>query len=65
MIPDAYFARFETKKYRNDNPVQRALIRRFATSLHDLVLEAGEVFVGDHRSSSRMGSSSAPRLWFW
>jgi 2-polyprenyl-3-methyl-5-hydroxy-6-metoxy-1,4-benzoquinol methylase len=53
LIPDAYFARFETKKYRNDNPVQRTLIRRFATALHDLMLEAGplesvlEVGVGE------------------
>jgi 2-polyprenyl-3-methyl-5-hydroxy-6-metoxy-1,4-benzoquinol methylase len=53
LIPDAYFARFETKKYRNDNPVQRTLIRRFASALHDLVLEAGplgsvlEVGVGE------------------
>lgn len=43
MIPDDYFARFETKKYRNENPVQRALIRRFVTSLHDLFIEAGPV----------------------
>jgi 2-polyprenyl-3-methyl-5-hydroxy-6-metoxy-1,4-benzoquinol methylase len=41
VIPDAYFARFETKKYRNENPVQRALIRRFVSSLHDLFIEAG------------------------
>jgi 2-polyprenyl-3-methyl-5-hydroxy-6-metoxy-1,4-benzoquinol methylase len=43
VIPDEYFARFETKKYRNENPVQRALIRRFVTSLHDLFIEAGPV----------------------
>lgn len=43
MIPDEYFARFETKKYRNENPVQRALIRRFVRSLHDLFIEAGPV----------------------
>ncbi len=53
MIPDAYFARFETKKYRNENPVQRALIRRFVRALHDLLIEAGplasvlEVGVGE------------------
>jgi SAM-dependent methyltransferase len=53
LIPDAYFDRFETKKYRNDHPVQRALIRRFASALYDLVLEAGplgsvlEVGVGE------------------
>src|SRR5262249_49177028 len=43
LIPDAYFARFETKKYRNENPVQRALSRRFVARLHDLFLEAGPV----------------------
>jgi SAM-dependent methyltransferase len=43
VIPDAYFARFETKKYRNENPVQRALIRRFVAALHDLFIEAGPV----------------------
>lgn len=43
MIPDAYFTRFETKKYRNENPVQRALIRRFVSTLHDLFIEAGPV----------------------
>lgn len=43
MIPDEYFTRFETKKYRNENPVQRALIRRFVASLHDLFIEAGPV----------------------
>jgi SAM-dependent methyltransferase len=43
VIPDAYFARFDTKKYRNENPVQRALIRRFASALHDLFIEAGPV----------------------
>lgn len=40
MIPDAYFDRFSTAKYRAKNPVQRALIRRFVASLHDLFLEA-------------------------
>ena len=43
MIPDGYFSRFETKKYRNENPVQRALIRRFVAALHELFLEAGPV----------------------
>ncbi len=43
MIPDGYFSRFETKKYRNENPVQRALIRRFVATLHELFLEAGPV----------------------
>jgi 2-polyprenyl-3-methyl-5-hydroxy-6-metoxy-1,4-benzoquinol methylase len=41
VIPDTYFSRFETKKYRNENPVQRALIRRFVSKLHDLFIEAG------------------------
>jgi SAM-dependent methyltransferase len=43
VIPDAYFSRFETRKYRNENPVQRALIRRFVAALHDLFIEAGPV----------------------
>lgn len=40
MIPDAYFDRFATAKYRAKNPLQRALIRRFVARLHDLFLEA-------------------------
>lgn len=40
MIPDAYFTRFSTKKYRSENPVQRALIRRFVAALHELFIEA-------------------------
>lgn len=40
MIPNAYFDRFETKKYRAKNPVQRRLIRRFVGALHDMFLEA-------------------------
>jgi SAM-dependent methyltransferase len=43
VIGDDYFARFSTKKYRNENPVQRALIRRFVSSLHDLFIEASPV----------------------
>src|SRR5262249_17931545 len=43
VIPDAYFARFETKKYRSENPVQRTLIRRFVAALHELFSEAGPV----------------------
>jgi SAM-dependent methyltransferase len=43
VIPDAYFARFETRKYRCESPVQRALIRRFVAALHDLFIEAGPV----------------------
>jgi len=43
VIPDAHFARFETPKYRSENPLQRALIRRFVAALHDLFIEAGPV----------------------
>jgi len=43
VIPDAYFARFETKKYRSSNPLVRALIRGFVSTLHDLFIEAGPV----------------------
>jgi len=43
VIPDGYFSRFETRKYRNENPVQRALIRRFVAALHELFIEAGPV----------------------
>ena len=34
MIPDSYFDRFRTAKYRSKNPAQRALIRRFVTQVH-------------------------------
>jgi 2-polyprenyl-3-methyl-5-hydroxy-6-metoxy-1,4-benzoquinol methylase len=40
LIPDAYFDRFDTPKYRSRNPVQRLLIRRFAAAIHDLFLDA-------------------------
>jgi len=43
LIPDAYFERFETAKYRNENPIQRLLIRRFVAALHDLFIEANPV----------------------
>ena len=33
MIPDSYFERFETPKYRSRNPTQRWLIRRFAAQV--------------------------------
>jgi SAM-dependent methyltransferase len=36
VIDDAHFDRFETKKYRAKNPLQRLLIRRFATQLSEL-----------------------------
>lgn len=41
MITDAYFDRFDTPKYRAKNPIQRALIRRFAHTLHGLFLDSG------------------------
>lgn len=43
MIHDDYFERFETQKYQNDNPLQRALIRRYVATLHDMFIEAGPV----------------------
>lgn len=43
MIPDSYFERFSTAKYRNRNPLQRLLIRRFVQRFHSLFLEAGPV----------------------
>jgi SAM-dependent methyltransferase len=43
LIPDAYFDRFETPKYRRRSRVRRALIRRFVRRLHELVLEAGPI----------------------
>lgn len=43
MIPDAYFERFDTPKYRSKNPLQRELIRRFVAKVHALFLEAGPV----------------------
>lgn len=43
MLPDAYFDRFETPKYRSQNPLQRALIRRFVSQLHALFVAANPV----------------------
>lgn len=43
MLPDSYFDRFETPKYRSKNPVVRALIRRFVERLHGLFVEANPV----------------------
>jgi len=43
VIPDAYFDRFETPKYRRRSPLRRALIRRFVRRLHELVIDAGPV----------------------
>jgi SAM-dependent methyltransferase len=41
VIPDEYFDRFESPKYRRRSPIRRALIRRFVRRLHELILEAG------------------------
>lgn len=43
MIPNEYFDSFHTQKYRNPNPVQRALIRRFMEKLCLLFIEAQPV----------------------
>lgn len=43
MLPDSYFERFSTPKYRNKNPVQRMLIRRFVSALHSVFVGAGPV----------------------
>jgi 2-polyprenyl-3-methyl-5-hydroxy-6-metoxy-1,4-benzoquinol methylase len=39
-LPDNYFDQFKTPKYRNKNPVQRLLIRRFVSRVHDFVRTA-------------------------
>ncbi|MBK6514624.1 MAG: class I SAM-dependent methyltransferase [Polyangiaceae bacterium] len=41
MLTDAYFDRFETPKYRSQNPLQRHLIRRFARAIHAMFVAAG------------------------
>ena len=43
MIPDSYFERFDTQKYRNANPVQRHLIRRFTGTLHSFLVAASPI----------------------
>jgi SAM-dependent methyltransferase len=43
MLPDAYFDRFTTPKYKSDNPIQRHLIRRFVSALHSVFVGAGPV----------------------
>jgi SAM-dependent methyltransferase len=43
VIPESYFDRFDTPKYRSRNPVQRALIRRFIDRLHGLFVAANPV----------------------
>jgi 2-polyprenyl-3-methyl-5-hydroxy-6-metoxy-1,4-benzoquinol methylase len=40
LIPNSYFERFSTKKYRSRNPLQRLLIRRFVERLHSLFIRA-------------------------
>lgn len=40
MIPDSYFERFSTPKYRMRSAPQRFLIRRFASAFHEMFLEA-------------------------
>ncbi len=41
VVPDAYFDAFVTRKYKNSNPIQRALIRRFVQQLCYLFVAAG------------------------
>lgn len=43
MIDAAYFDRFTTQKYRNENPVQRYLITRFVDAIHSMFIEANPV----------------------
>jgi len=43
VIPDAYFDRFDSPKYRRRSRVRRALTRRFVRRTHELFLEAGPV----------------------
>ncbi len=43
ILDDAYFDRFYTPKYRSKNPVQRHLIRRFASVIHGWVDEMRDV----------------------
>ncbi|WP_437997333.1 class I SAM-dependent methyltransferase [Sorangium sp. So ce185] len=43
MIPDAYFGRFETAKYRKAGALKRKLIQRFVSSIHELFIEANPV----------------------
>jgi 2-polyprenyl-3-methyl-5-hydroxy-6-metoxy-1,4-benzoquinol methylase len=68
VIPNSYFDRFETPKYRAKNPLQRFLIRRFMTGLSSLfdatqpspsVLEigCGEGFVAGWLSRRHQGDT--------
>ncbi len=40
ILPDDYFERFETPKYRSRNPAKRWMMRRFAERLHALFEKA-------------------------
>jgi SAM-dependent methyltransferase len=40
VITNAHFERFDTAKYRSRNPIQRALIRRFALAVREYFVEA-------------------------
>lgn len=43
MIPDEYFNRFQTAKYRERSKLKRQLIKRFVERLHGLFLRANPV----------------------
>jgi 2-polyprenyl-3-methyl-5-hydroxy-6-metoxy-1,4-benzoquinol methylase len=43
VLPDSYFDRFTTPKYRGRNPLQRLLIRRFVERFHALFVAANPV----------------------
>jgi SAM-dependent methyltransferase len=43
MLDDGYFDRFQTRKYRSRNRLQRLLIRRFAGRIHELFARAQPV----------------------
>lgn len=70
VIPDSYFDRFETKKYRSRNPAKRWLIGRFLATAQQLFDEAGpvsrvlEVGVGEGFISGWL-SEQHPGVEFW
>jgi 2-polyprenyl-3-methyl-5-hydroxy-6-metoxy-1,4-benzoquinol methylase len=43
LIPDAYFDRFETKKYRSKSRLKRGLIKNFVSKVHELFIESNPV----------------------
>lgn len=43
MIPDSYFDRFETPKYKERSALKRGLIKRFVERFHSLFLRANPV----------------------